>query len=279
MGFFNRICKIIKKPFSFMLDKNKEKQAIDPLDIIVDKYLKNEHIDIPLVPQFIEKHIYRSLLSCVFNILEEKLDSFRANQFGHAIYLDFSPQIIHSLQSTSRGRRVHAIDKSTKKYIETLVKTFLESEQASLTPFPKSVDQALLQNVIFLVYAIFEDVIRSTSFKFMGRRITLNFRDFKKECPDIQSNSNNVEVKRIEEAKEKFKDREPIIDRLVQDIMEKNNILVIPDFMERHFYKTSLTLLMFFMSKIMKDAQVDIMFHTITFNMELPCESKENNMA
>ena len=60
------------------------------------------------------------------------------------------------------------------------------------------------------------------------------------------------------------------------DLMEKNNIFLIPDFIEKQLYKTSFTIVFFFLSRIINDLKITFLHHLIDIQLKPVSFPSEN---
>lgn len=73
-------------------EKSKEiKQEEDAIAIIVDRYLKNDLINNPLVPDFIERRIYCNILKLTLGVLKDTLEESKINVLDHEITFNIKP--------------------------------------------------------------------------------------------------------------------------------------------------------------------------------------------
>lgn len=282
--------KLFKKPFCFLKnifsgeDKEKQKKINENnenenkskkekeveendkcLDLIVDKYLRNEYINIPLLPNAIEKYIYRAILRMVINFMKNDLNIMEFTAWNHVISFDVSEQVLHSLtDKNNEGKKDGKTSCKKRKfdYINLLVSQFLESDQVDIPGIPKFLEMALYKNIIVLIFSLVEDVITSTSFEFMGHTFEIHSKPTK-ACTSL---SDNILSPESNSEKEKsntiMKEKEPIIDDMVEKMM-KNDVFLIPDFIERRIYKTSLSIIFYFIYRIINDFSMQTFMHKI----------------
>lgn len=65
-----------------------EEKAINE---IVERYLKNEHVNSTFIPDFIEKRLYRNMLKLVTGILKDTIKNTNVEVLGHKITLSMTP--------------------------------------------------------------------------------------------------------------------------------------------------------------------------------------------
>ena len=62
------------------------------ISILVDRYISNEMVNNPFVPDFIERRIYKNIIKLVVGIMTETLDSSNIVVLGHRVTFNIVPQ-------------------------------------------------------------------------------------------------------------------------------------------------------------------------------------------
>lgn len=291
----NWISKSMKKSFKFVkrifVKTNKNTNAKDErngsgntkedktndedtcINFIVEKYLNNSYIDIPLIPNFVEKHIYRAIFKGVFDFAKNDLNALEFTAWNHVISFDITPQVIKSLIETKNvgittKEKVEERERDFS-YIHLLVEQFLNTEQIDIPGIPRFVEMAIYKNILILIFNVFEDVITSTSIEFMGHSFQVSSKVINNDDEIDQKGDMKRDQKQIDELIEAMKSREPIIDGMVEKIME-NDIFLLPDFVERRIYKTGLSILFFFLCKVVNDMKLKVFMQTVDIRIDVP---------
>ncbi len=243
--------------------QNEEKQP-DPLDIIVDRYLRNNYINIPMIPQRLERHIYRMILSSIFDIFKKEEESLHINVLGYRIGYNLSTMIIPSLCKQCVKVKPSPKEKQDKNekfiYIEKIVDRFIDSQQVNIRLVPTWVEKNLYMNILILLYGILEDTLKHMCVHLLGHDIRFSMHKSKnsENKPENESQNDNQNVVDLDK-------HEKIIEEIVDMIMEKHNIFLIPDFIERGFYKMSLKISLFFLCTLINDAHLNIFGQNMDF--------------
>lgn len=233
-------------------DQNDTLTDSDPIDIIVKDYLSNKFIDIPLVPQYLEKEIYKSILHSVFDMFEDNIRKFEVNVFNQKIVADLKLCIIDSLLKNKNKSTIDCVKYEDNVYITNLVKSFMKTDQVKISVISKKVQFNFYKNLLLMVFAIIMDTLKCMSMEIMGQKFTLV--SIPLETKDNSHIKNNTPIS--------FKD-DPAIDQLVDEIMAKHNVFLIPDFIERHLYKCSFTIVFYFFANIVNDTKISVLHHII----------------
>ena len=67
----------------------------DEVRTIIDRFLKNELINNPYIPDFIERKLYANVIKLVIGIMKETVESSKIDVLGHRISFKLEP-IKHS---------------------------------------------------------------------------------------------------------------------------------------------------------------------------------------
>lgn len=261
-SFVNFFKKIFKIPKQKKERKSNEDRIDDPIDLIVKKYIENDYIDIPLLPNFLEKKIYKQIFLQLLDIFNEKIEEFQVKIFHHKITANFKPYILNSLVENPTPSKINDSLYKDNEYIVELVKIFVDSNQVNSLGIPKSIQFSLYKNILVLLLAVINDALKCTNIKVLGQRIKLVIEKLDiHEIPTKDSLNKETVVKSL-------KDQEETIEKMVENIMEKNNIFLVPDFIERHLYKTSFSIVFFFLSQIINDMKIYFLHHLLDVQMQ-----------
>lgn len=71
------------------------------IDDIVDKFMKNDAINQKAIPDFVERAIYRNVLTLVTGLMTEVLEGVEIQALGHKIKLTVEPYETSHVESSS----------------------------------------------------------------------------------------------------------------------------------------------------------------------------------
>lgn len=63
----------------------------DAVNAIVEKFLKNDLVNNPYIPDFIERRLYANVVKLVLGMLKETVEASNVDILGHRISFTFSP--------------------------------------------------------------------------------------------------------------------------------------------------------------------------------------------
>ena len=230
--------------------RRKKKDVIpDPLDVIVERYIKNEFINIPLLPDIVERRIYKSVLKSVFENIDKVLESRTIDLMGHNIFMNL--KIDKDFEKKKFKKPSASEVKEKHNYIDSIVKAFV-SKNNIIFLLPEAIEYKLFKNILLLIDYVIEDLLKSTSIQFMDNLITFQIKKLKFKNETINFIPIDPETDKI-------------IEKMTDDFMVDNNIFLVPDALEKHVYKMSFTILIFFFRNILSDTNVNFLNHTIAF--------------
>jgi hypothetical protein len=86
------IDKKIKKPLFISNDVNNKKSTDNILDEIVDRYMKNNLINNPAIPDWIERKIYKNVLKLAIGVASDTFNNTNFELLGHNISVSIKPK-------------------------------------------------------------------------------------------------------------------------------------------------------------------------------------------
>lgn len=230
--------------FSRKSKSNDEKK--EPVDIIVEKYLKNKNINIPFIPKSIESIIYKTVLDNVLNEFLKTLDSLNFSFFNQKISLKYNKiSLIDSLIKNKNRPK----NQCNEKYLNSMLNYYISKNNIGF-----EFEKYIYQNIILLVNAVFIEILKTLSINIFNQQFNFTIKNFdsEKKTPFIENDDKT----------NKF------IDNLVNKFLESNNIFVVPDCVERKFYEKCFSFSYFLLRNILNDMNISIMYHNIHMNIE-----------
>lgn len=65
--------------------------SADRLDSVVDAFMEDNRINNPLIPDFVERALYRNVLKLVVGLVQQSLGTVGVDFFGHRIRVSLEP--------------------------------------------------------------------------------------------------------------------------------------------------------------------------------------------
>jgi len=156
---------------------------VDPVDALVEIYVRKEAINVPLLPDFVERHIYGTVLRLVIYQLQSKAGEVEVDFFGRRLGLDFAPLSAREIKRTceAANRRMTSDRKRAHhSAVESCTSRLLESGRIDIGMLPEGIERVLYSNVVGLVLGILHDTFASTTVSFLAHDLDFNFRPTKR---------------------------------------------------------------------------------------------------
>jgi hypothetical protein len=74
-----------------VVEDERDTTTNDVIDALVERFLCNDRINNPLIPDFIERTIYRNVYRLLIGLIQENLESSSVLLLGHRVTLTMSP--------------------------------------------------------------------------------------------------------------------------------------------------------------------------------------------
>lgn len=229
--------------------KNKEHHEKTPAEFIVDRYIKNKYINLPFLPNFIERNIYLSIVEKMLHELSNTINSINFNICNHKVKLNINKDSLAKLiLDNKQATNIYNSYDKKNKYISSLVDVYADKKN-----FISNLESYLYMNIIKMINAIILDTFSTFSVKFLHQefKFALCNDNVKTDFDFIQ----NDEKSNI------------IINEHVDNFLKENNLLFIPDSVERYFYTRCFSFVFFFIRNFLLDSQVSFMHNNITLNV------------
>ena len=93
---FRRIRKCVglgskKNAVVVFIEDERDTTTNDVIDAMVERFLCNDRINNPLIPDFIERTIYRNVYRLLIGLIQENLESSSVLLLGHRVTLTMTP--------------------------------------------------------------------------------------------------------------------------------------------------------------------------------------------
>lgn len=177
-------------------DRDDSDSPPSPLDALVDEYLKNDMIDIPLVPDFVERRVYKTVLATV---LDEGKEALRTTSLFSLLNHDITCDVYPSRgelggagdrdddEEEARHHRATAAAVAARKrktkedrqaqriLIDHYVQKFVNEIGLHSSFFvPEHLEKKLYANIISLVVAVVDDTLQHAFISVLGHRVTFH---------------------------------------------------------------------------------------------------------
>lgn len=176
-------------------DRDDSNSPPSPLDALVDEYLKNDMIDIPLVPDFVERRVYKTVLATV---LDEGKEALRTTSLFSLLNHDITCDVYPSRgdggagdcdddEEEARHHRATAAAVAARKrktkedrqaqriLIDHYVQKFVNEIGLHSSFFvPEHLEKKLYANIISLVVAVVDDTLQHAFISVLGHRVTFH---------------------------------------------------------------------------------------------------------
>ena len=235
----------------------------EALDKLVDMYLSNDMVNIALLPDFIERHFYKSILRSLFKKVELKVVEFQGRVWGRDLRLDVTactlPQAVcQACETVPNDKRT---DEHHERNINRLVERFIKTNTTTPSGIPligyftDQFERILYTNVLKMTIGILEDTLKTASIDVLGHRI-----GFSMEAFEMTPRSEDYS---LEEDEHFCKS----VDEQVDYIMATCNITGLPDFIERYLYTRAMGMVMATLTETLRTIRFRFMHQCITIEV------------
>lgn len=259
--------------------QRQEKTQNDPLDNVVRAYLDDKLINIPLVPNFIEKQIYRSLLEMMLaevrnaangnTINDDKTDMTRPPVIfpvlGHGISFSVSPSVADSMCGIRRrnlSKRTAKELQEQRTIVQSYANKFIKNEDVDIPWMPEFAQRKIYANVLELVLGILQDTLHTSAIDLMGHRLTFSLSAAKSRSKPQAPQLSDTPCEDCDHA------TTAAIDNLVEEHMKKSNIALLPDFVERTIYKRAFRIVVGVLREVVCSCRIYVLDHTVTLGID-----------
>lgn len=277
----------------------------EALDRIVEIYVTNNMIDIPLIPTFMERRIYKIALKMCVDILHSKLlprgrDKRDGSSpiLGHDLSFTISPQTIYDSVKNTRATLMMDEDEERHNYcmswINAFVESFIRNEKIQIFGIPDFLERTLYTNILKIVFGVVHDTLHTSKVRFMGHEISFRLlslpppqtlesskssktgknddydeHEEKRRLEKRKKEKNVLKVFRGKNAKDmnETDDTEKIIEELVEEVLRTDNMLLVPDSIERRIYSKAFKMMLAVMTEILQSCEISVLNHSITCDL------------
>jgi len=262
---------------------NKDQRDVSPRDLavarLVDAYIKNDLVDIPLVPDFIEKRIYSSILNEILDRVERFTNDSNICFLGHFLKINIDPvcglagNLCQSKEE--EGQEEGQEEKERDALVDHLTQVFFDANVTSRNEIllegiiTDYLEKGFYRNVLRMCIGLLHDTLRKSSIDFLGYHITPSI--------ELMGNVFRSTPSESELSPKTDDDRERtqgIIDDLVENIMHKNGngrgsfdaMSLVPNFIERYLYTRAFGVIMAMLDECIATLRVSILHHRLSFD-------------
>jgi len=228
------------------------------LSSMIDVYLGNRLIDIPLVPASVERHIYAGVLRIVFDGIASTGRGVQV--LGHRLDIRITPMLTDSACRMARLAAGPEAQQRSALVVDQMVERLIENQAVDIFMLPDWVERRLYANILRLVLGVVQDTLLSTSLDVMGHRMSIAFGalDGLPPVPAVATPAPAVDDKDA---------TDPVV-QAVNTYMQAHNVFLLPDFIERHLYVTSMRLLLAIAKECVSTARLRVLDHVVNFDIQ-----------
>lgn len=244
-----------KKRASKSDEQSSDENAIDEL---IDSYLRNRLVNAHLVPDFVERRVYATVLRMALKALSLTLSSSRV--MGYSLDLRVSPRAVADACRNGAKRTKHdksaarAREARSERMIGELVDRFVDNKHIDMFMMPDWLERKLYANVLRMAVGVASDTLRASSVDILGHRLSLN-------CTALDA------LARPESTPELSDAEEAELTRLVDEQMKEHNVFLLPNGVERHLYLTSLRTLLLIFKECLATSRLHVMNTTLAVTL------------
>lgn len=281
--------------------EGKQESARDAcLDALVKRYIDNNMIGIPLVPQFLERKVYRSVLDFTLRSIEDAVCSASSCTTGivffhHRINIQINARPPEHAKHTKNQGLVDGnkqmkdkkVEEMARKFLTTAKKgpqqtnkerkaeleqhremvkhyvdKFIDNPRINIRLLPDFVERQMYINIIEMVVGIVQDALRTSHINVLGAKITFNLEPVR--VVSSSSSTPKTSVEHDADATQKQDGVDHIIQGMVETYMKENNIFLIPDVVERHFYTCAMRVVLGIMHEVLRTVEIEVFHHKLT---------------
>lgn len=247
-------------------NQNQNENEKDYIDVIIDRYLGNETINIAFLPDFLERRFYKSILEILFREIKKLDGNVIGKIFEQDVVIRFEnlDQNTNTLFFNENGNEYEQHKKS--EYIEKVIQTFLENNQLPIE-VPHFLQLQIYKTLLFLLLNIVHDTLRQTYVFFMNQKIKFVIENEEGQEEREQGQEGEGEGPRFNFQGNNIHDLE-LAERLAEEYMKTRNVYWFPDSIERKMYVCMLLIVFYFMNNIMQTTEV-VFGHAMRLRMDL----------
>lgn len=237
----------------------------DALDNILEVYLADDMIDIPLVPEFIERRVYRTVLEASLDALRGRLvaGTCAPQIFGHTVRFEMSPAVEQMVGSVEEAHALVNRDEKQRaehrRVVDEFVQRFVDNENiACIGILPDALERRVYANVIKMAMGIVQDVLHTSKVGFLGHEMQFRLVPRPESLREVKTDA-------------QVQDERAIAD-FVDEKLRRSNIALLPDAIERRIYIMAFRLLLAVLAEVLRSCEISVLNHSIRLRLDGPAD-------
>lgn len=238
------------------------------IDALVEAYVENHLVDLPLVPNFIERRIYRGVLKMGLDALTGGEEGGEGGEgggcvgscvvMGHRIRAHLDPSAVVDAVREHRTQKTAEEVAAQRRLIDLMIARFSRHRVLDVRFVPDAVQETMYANVIEMVVGLLQDTLECARAVILGHELSFQF---------VPTGGGGADPPVAPESREVTEAREGVVCRMVQAYMEENNRFFIPDGIERALYKAGLNVFLCVVSDLLRGSHLRLMNHRVTLTI------------
>lgn len=245
----------------------------DAIDALVEAYVKNRLIDLPLIPNFIERRIYRGVLKMGLDALlggggdgpEGCIGS--AVVMGHMVRAHLSPSLAADAVRKRRAEKTAEELATQRGVIDRMIARFARRRILDVRFVPDFVQETMYANVIEIVVGLLQDTLECARATVLGHELSFRFVPIAAHVEEGSGGSPAAPAASPPESREVIELRGRLVERKVEAYMEENNRFFIPDGIERALYSAGLNVFLCVMDDLLRESRLRLLDHCVTLTV------------
>jgi len=152
-----------------IFSSGREERDPATLAAVVDRLLANQSINLPWLPDAVERRLYTNVLRVFLTVLDDCVSALSLNLIGHELVLDFRAQ----RSAAWLESRPQAVDQAV---VHRLTDAVLADRAANIAWLPDEVERQIYHNTFRLVIGLLQEIFGSTSLRCGGQLISLHLQ-------------------------------------------------------------------------------------------------------
>lgn len=214
-------------------------------------YVRNDMIDIPFVPDFLERRIYRSLLRSVLSRTEGALEGaeVRLGALNHALRFDVGVRpggllLGERLRALlARGSQA-AEDAERERIVARLGKRLARHYNDEGETLLGRLEQSVCTNALRIVVGVLRDTLHTARIEFLGHRLDFHVSSSSLPHYDDDDDGDNDggddgDTEEEKKGSSRREHRQRAVRELVDEYMAEHALFLVPDSIERRLYTSA----------------------------------------
>lgn len=220
-------------------------------------YVRNDLIDIPFVPDFLERRIYRSLLRSVLNRMEGALEGteVRLGALNHALRFDVGVRpglllgdrlgaLANDMTDSRREQEAKADSSERERIVALLGKRLArrggrhdDNDNDTGSMFLGRLEQSVCTNALRIVVGVLRDTLHTASVEFLGQRLDFRVSSSPSLMESLLLDDNDNDDTSC--GSDHRCRRQRAVEELVEEYMTEHALFLVPDSIERRLYTSA----------------------------------------